>query len=320
MSWRDGVHLGGTPIWCDARRTRDICFVSAAHAIATPRHGQLIATAPTLALLGRASAGAQPASQLSVPYGRPFTLGTRRLELFRSGHAIGSASLLVQVDDSKVVYAGQVAPRGEGLGGEADLRSCDVLAIDARYGDERFAFPETAAVAAEVAAFCARVVTAGGAAVLRVTSPSKGLDVAARLAALDPTLPLVAHRSIHQPAQRLGDVEGLPRLRRAKKDASAASVLLWPLGVEPGPLPPASAVALVSGLAQDPGAVAAAGADEAFAWSNAADAASLQAYVDATGAGAVYLLGGGSDGFVEALAAGGRSVVRLAPPEQMRLF
>ena len=30
VTWRDGVHLTGTPIWCDARRRRDVCFVSSA--------------------------------------------------------------------------------------------------------------------------------------------------------------------------------------------------------------------------------------------------------------------------------------------------
>ena len=32
--WRDGVHVVGTPIWCDARRARELCFVSRADRLA----------------------------------------------------------------------------------------------------------------------------------------------------------------------------------------------------------------------------------------------------------------------------------------------
>jgi hypothetical protein len=83
--WRDGVHVAGTPIWCDARRARDLCFVSAADRVGRAGHGQLIATAATLAQLGAA-----PGPHLAVPYRRPFTLGTLRLELMPSGHALGA--------------------------------------------------------------------------------------------------------------------------------------------------------------------------------------------------------------------------------------
>src|SRR4051812_1616684 len=91
VSWRDGVHLAGTAIWCDARRTRAVCFASSADARERPGHGQLIATAETLALLG-ASGGAH----LAVPWRRPFTLGTVRLELAPSGHGRGGAALAVE--------------------------------------------------------------------------------------------------------------------------------------------------------------------------------------------------------------------------------
>ena len=92
VTWRDGVHLTGTSIWCDALRARDVCFVSRANAVTTARHGQLCATAETLALLDSGDRGRRPSSVLPVPYARPFTLGTRRIELFRSGAGLGAAS------------------------------------------------------------------------------------------------------------------------------------------------------------------------------------------------------------------------------------
>ncbi|HVV84324.1 MAG TPA: hypothetical protein VHE35_14725, partial [Kofleriaceae bacterium] len=105
VSWRDGVHLAGTAIWCDARRARAICFASAADALERPGHGQLIATAETLALLGVAGD-----AHLPVPLGRSFTLGTVRLELAPSGHGRGGAALAAEVGGRRVFYAGAINP------------------------------------------------------------------------------------------------------------------------------------------------------------------------------------------------------------------
>jgi len=68
VTWRDGVHLTGTPIWCDARRRRDVCFVSSADRVGRTGHGQLIGTAITLAMLGARAAG-----HLAVPLRQRFT-------------------------------------------------------------------------------------------------------------------------------------------------------------------------------------------------------------------------------------------------------
>src|SRR5579859_7328899 len=87
VTWRDGVHLTGTPIWCDARRRRDVCFVSSADRV-TAGHGQLIATPETLAIAKRR---AREAGHLAVPLHRPFTLGTLRLELISSARGPGAA-------------------------------------------------------------------------------------------------------------------------------------------------------------------------------------------------------------------------------------
>lgn len=116
MTWRDGVHLTGTPIWCDARRRRDVCFVSSAAGRpgAGASHGQLIATPETLALLGAKG-------QLGVPVHRPFTLGTLRLELLPSGRGLGGAALHVDAGTHSVLYAGEIR--------KADVRAADAVVV-----------------------------------------------------------------------------------------------------------------------------------------------------------------------------------------------
>ena len=79
-------------------------------------------------------------------------------------------------------------------------------------------------------------------------------------------------------------------------------------------------MALVSGLACDPGECAAAGADRGFALSNQADHQRLLRYILGSGAEEVYLTGSREDSLARTLAASGCSARLLGPPRQMSLF
>jgi putative mRNA 3-end processing factor len=323
VTWREGVHIRDTPIWCDARRAQEVCFVSAAHAIPATRHGQLIGTATTLSLLPSAGDGLGPESRLPIPYDRPFTLGTRRLELLRSGHAIGSASLSITVDEQRILYAGTVHPHGSELAGAADCRPCDTLVIAANYGDPQVELPHPEAAAADTLAFVEEVTERGGAAVLLVSSPAKALEVLVKLATTG--RPIAGYRSFALTAQRLratGVV--VPALRRANGAAPGGSVLLWPADararLDAVELPAQSRIALVSGFAARGDAVRAIRADAGFAWSNQADFPALVEYVEGAGAERVYTTGAFARRFAEAILKPGRAAAPLAPPEQLALF
>ena len=333
VTWRDGIHIHGTAIWCDALRARDVCFVSCAHAVPSSRHGQLVATAETLAMLGEDRGD----SRLAVPYGRPFSLGTHRLELLRSGHGLGSASLLVDVDGHRVLYAGAVNPRGGGLGGAADTRPCDTLILAASYGASEARFPPIDDVVDQVAGFALEVTASGGTAVLLVSSPSKALDVASRLADSIPgclsgsssaghrsQLSFFAHRRIYDVATRVRrDFPSLPRLRRLSGRSPAGHVLLWPIGrrdAVPKNLPETSRLALVSGLAMDPGAIGELEVSAGFAWSNQADHDGLVEYIVTSSAEQIVLTHRHADTLAEELRASRKGVRSLGPPRQMSLF
>lgn len=340
VTWHDGVHICDTAIWCDALRTRDVCFVSCAHAIPGSRHGQLVATAATLAMLGETAGD----TRLAVPYGRPFTLGTVRLELIRSGHGLGSAGLLVDLDGRRVLYASAVNPGGGGLGGAADNRPCDTLVLAADYGDPRFRFPDRDGIIDQVADFVLDVTTASGAAILLVSSPSKALDVASRLADRMPArmversgtqpsatpgsrglLSFFGHRQIYDAALRARQViDPTPRIRRlTTATPPAGHVTLWPLsrrGALPDDSPPGSRVALLSGLALDRDAVTDLRVSAAFPWSNQADCQQLIDYIEGCGASRVFLTHRHADTLAAALDKPGRVTRSLGPPRQMSLF
>ncbi len=285
VAWRGGIHLCGTPIWCDARRPRDVSFLSAAHAADVARHGQMIATPETLALRGLSqttgtvgtpgpTVSVEPTvsvgMHLPVGYRRPFTIGNAQLELLPSGHGLGGASLLATIDGRRILYAGAYNPHGGGLGHDADMRACDSLIVNADYGHPDFAFPTIDDAIAAVCQHVGDIITRGGTALLLVSSPSKALDVAAalRTSMANDMGPIMAHSAFCQAAARVRHITvaaELPPLQRFAPASTAASatkpsqqlaarVLLWPLSrpqtlakLWPS-LPPHSACTVISGM------------------------------------------------------------------------
>ena len=324
VSWRDGVHITDTPIWCDARRARDVCFVSASDRPVRANHGQLVATRETLVQLASASG-----DHLAVPYRRPFTLGEIKIELVPTGHAFGSAGLFAEYHGRRVLYAGTIAGRHAGLAELAELRPCDALVIDAPYGERSHDFPPAIDARGAVTAWAAEEARRR-VAVVMVTSAVKGLDVVAAL--LGAGLEVIAHRAVHHVAQRLRTA-GVAPAALVKPSGELAFRRPPSAGVRPGRAlvwiardrerlaaacaPGVRRVALASGLATEREAVAAFGADAAFAWSNAADRDELVELARGSGASRVFVTGRCA---VAGAAAIGDTARVLGPPRQMGLF
>jgi hypothetical protein len=231
VTWRDGVHLTGTPIWCDARRRRDVCFLSSADRRSPiagggdpdglaggtgglPRrsdrggrisHGQLIGTPITLALLGARDMG-----HLAVPLRQRFTLGTLRLELIPSGRGFGAAALHVDIAGKTVLYAGAIRTSASGVSDAAELRTCDAVVVAAPYGEPHHRFPPLSAAIEATIAWARARLAAGVRPVLLVDSLLDGLEVASRLAAAG--VAVAGGRALREAGQRIADLVPGPRI------------------------------------------------------------------------------------------------------------
>lgn len=199
VTWRDGVHLTGTPIWCDARRRRDVCFLSSADRVGRAGHGQLIGTAITLALLDAAGHG-----HLAVPLRQRFTLGTVRLELIPSGRGFGAAALHADIAGKTVLYAGAVRTSAGGVGDAAELRSCDAVVVAAPYGEPQHQFPPLDTAIAQAIDWTRAQLAANRRPVLLVDSVLDGLEVAAWLAAEG--IAIAGSRALREAAQRIAEL------------------------------------------------------------------------------------------------------------------
>ena len=299
ITWRDGVHLTATPIWCDARRRRDICFVSSADRIGKAGHGQLIGTPATLALLGAESGG-----HLAVPPHRPFTLGTLRLELVPSGRGVGSAALHVDLGERAVLYAGAI--RTINKTEAAGVRSCDAAVVAAPLGLPEHRLEPVEAVAARVIAHVKAELAAGRHAVLVVDTVLDAFELASELAAHD--IAIAGSRGVRDAALRVGRFAQVPPIRAPGKEPTA----VIRCDGERVKLALAS-TALVSPRALDQPK----GYTAAFAWPFVADRAQLLTWIEQTRAKDVFITGAYAEPIATALGARARV---LGPPHQMALF
>ncbi|HEX4456292.1 MAG TPA: hypothetical protein VH143_35770 [Kofleriaceae bacterium] len=297
VAWRDGVHLTGTPIWCDARRRRDVCFASSADRVATTGHGKLIATPTTLALVDAAA----DAGNLAVPLRKPFTLGTLRLELLASGRCIGAAMLHVDARGRTALYAGPIRVP------EADVRACDALVVAAPFGEAHHVFRPRAEVAERVVAWVRAERVAKHVPIAVVDTPLDGLEVAGMLA--DAGFAVAAGKSIRDAAARLPEVGA----RLVAKDADVI------VRTERDRIKSSAPTALIAGRAIDRHAYAL-----GFAWPFAAGRAELLAWIEHTRAKEIFVTGPCAEAIVAKLNARGRSEAQrarvLGPPTQMTLF
>ena len=321
VEWREGVHILGTPLWCDAWHTREVCFVSHAAVAEAHRHRQIIATADTVALLPR-TARKRAQSTLTPPYARPFSLGELRVELYPSGFMRGAASLVVDVRGERVAYAGAIAPAIRQLDWAGQVRPCDVLVVDASYAHPRFRFAPPALVAAQVEAFVQEVIAEGATPVLLASPFTLAMTLVARLGT---RFPLAASRPIAEAAARLRTLAAeLPPVRRLDGAPRPGEVVLWPIAARAArglALVKKPRFALVDASAVDTAAMVQARADVAFAWSDRAGHDDLIDYTRQCGARAVHAVGGGDD-VAEALAplvAQGVTVEPVGPPAQLLL-
>lgn len=351
LAWRGGVHVLNTRVWCDALRLRDpgaVCFVSSAQIrIAAEAPGTILCTERTLRLR-KALLGETPGALLS-PMGRPFSLGTLRLELFPSGALPGAAALWLRLPSGRcVVHAGALGPAGAALAEPVQVRPADALVVHAPLAALADALPSREEALAAVRAALVRGREAGALTVLLADTLTTAPELLHALA--DPELEVYGHariervvRAFRQLGITIGPAELAPRrVLRAlpAKPPSPGSVLIWPLGVPlrelvartgnaklhvvlcAGAAASAEATAgLRAALAEDGLTLAA-----AIAFAEGADLPALCSYAAETEASELHLTAGFTPAVADAVraaaAARGRKVVvaPLGGPRQLPLF
>lgn len=328
FEYHGGLHLRDTILWMDTPRPRSLCFISHAGMPEALGHHKVVSTALTAEILrsmaaiyGRGTRAHEPQA-LVTPYGRTFLLGQLSLELFPSGHMLGSASLLLKHHGKTIVYAGDVNLRRSPLVDSVEARPCDVLVLPARFGQRRWSLPPEEETTEALLSFVRQALSAGQSAVLFCPPLGEAQQLAYLLQQAE--LPIQAHRRISAMCRAYHKAgAALRTVPRFRGPPASPVALLWPTTLRRSrslsQLPEAR-TALVSGLALDPEVRSYMECDGAFALSCHADYAGLLEYVRACKPSHVILVGGAPDDLHADLCGLGMEVDMLASKQQMELF
>ncbi|MBN2575057.1 MAG: hypothetical protein JXP73_10890 [Deltaproteobacteria bacterium] len=324
--YRSGVRILGTNIACDALGSAsDLVFLS--HARAWPARApaaragrrQFLATETTLRLLGEVGTKLRQRT-LPAAFGHPFNLGPHRFELLPTGYLPGAASLLCETEGARTLYLGAFCPEPLGEGYEPNLmRRADAVCIDATCADPALRFLPRAEVVAQVRAFVEDCRRRGDRVALLGSAYEALPAVVTELAAAG--IAMRAHRRTAADLARLRFAcAGLPAIPRFAGKLDAGEVLLWPPAARASLATLAKLrLALVSGAAADPKALAAMGVAHGFALTNLPSFPEIVTAVEATGARQVALVRGAAESVASNLRQRGFVAYALGPPRQMPL-
>lgn len=344
VSWRSGVHIVGTRLWCDAPRAHDLCFISSAAALPATRpvRGTLLCTELTHRLIcslrgAKAQAGPGEPVLLS-PVGRPFNYGSLRIELFPSGQGPGAASLWARLPSGRqVVYAGSPRAEADPHVEPMQVRQADTLVLAARSASAG-ALPDRAEAIARLRAALAESLSSPGLTIL-LGAPLLLTELFSAICselAAHPGTSCVAHPLVRRSLRAfracglLPAQSPLPASAGAGRGLAPGALVLWPLG-RPLPEPPpdiGARLLLVDGLALLPEVKGELGAGlpsgvtlmAGLAFPDGLDAAQLLTYARDCEAREVFLTAGYGPGVAAALSQHGIRAQPLGPPSQLALF
>lgn len=296
--WRQGVHVAGSALWCDALRAHELCFVSSALALGKSRKraGTLLCTPTTLQLLtamGRAPQG----PQLLSPLRRPFFWGTLRLELFASGSDPGAASLWVKLpSEERVIFAGLPSELATSVVEPLQVRQADSLVIAAPSAPLYVELPSQAALIEQILSSLSESRSRGVPLIVRCSS-------LILLAELLPKLKLPCVKlsvELHRALTFCQTLPGFPTIQTVSaRAAKPGQLLFWPTT---SPLPKLPDDSLLLTL---PDGLSLSG---------------LVRYARASGVRHVYLTAGFEPSVAAKLAAHKIVAEPIGPPEQLGLF
>ncbi len=133
-----GLKLTKIDLAIDVRRRQPRAFISHAHTDHMARHQLALAT-PATARFYQLRLGER--DTLEMPFRQPLEWDSHRLTTFPAGHCLGSAMLLAEDGDQRLLYTGDCKLRPSATAEECELPQADILVMECTYGDPRYRLP-----------------------------------------------------------------------------------------------------------------------------------------------------------------------------------
>lgn len=255
-----------------------------------------------------------------VDYGETYSTDTARITLLPAGHILGSAQVLVETEEGRLLYTGDFKRR-ESLSCEvAGSAKAETLVMECTFGHPRYAFPPVERVREEILSFCRQSISERVTPILLAYSLGKSQELLAILNGSG--IEVAVHRSIGVMSavyEKHGVDLGRYTLWNGKNHDGKV-LIIPPNGRLSGQKIENSRSAVISGWAMDPSAIHRNQCDAAFPLSDHADHGELIEHVEETGAKRVFTVHGFTEQFAGDLRYLGIDALALGGGNQLELF
>lgn len=189
----DGLHLDGSILWLDSNASGELSFLSSAIQGDTPDVPQVIATEETIKLI---ETKRKRPNALVCQYNRPFSIGKLKMELLPSGNVLGGASLYVESDKGRILYAPQLQTQKIATVRQMQLKKAQTLILGAFHPDPNMAMPNRRREKDRLLTVVKRFLASGEIPTILVPPLSTAQELTKWLT--DHEIPVICHRSIYK--------------------------------------------------------------------------------------------------------------------------
>jgi len=152
-----GLEILPARAFIDPLRPVDLAIITHAHADhARPGHKQVIATAQTLAIMAARLGPDFAETKTVLDYGESLMLGDLRLGMAPAGHILGSAQIIMDYNDTRIIAAGDYKRAADPTCQPFQPVPCDIFITEATFGLPVFRQPDPLAEIARLLALRAR--------------------------------------------------------------------------------------------------------------------------------------------------------------------
>ena len=174
IEYDEGIHLKETDLWFDSKKRVPLSFISSASISQFSSHKKIIATPQTIRLLAKR---VKNSLVLPCPFNRPFSLGKLQIELIPAGFILGSSQVVVDLNETRLIYSGDIKLRHSDTSEHVVVRHCDILIMKCTYGKPGYVFPSTEDVMGSIRVFARSSLSSGYVPILLVNPLGKALDI-----------------------------------------------------------------------------------------------------------------------------------------------
>lgn len=282
--YKDGVYLPQIKLWLDPHDDKpgESAFVSHAHGDHAKWSGLTYATAPTLRFMRTRHPMPTGIEAKAVAYQNRVKHEGATLTLLPAGHIAGSAQLLVEYKDERLIYSGDFKMRPDSACEPIVMEEADDLIMETTFGRPNYLFPPASKTIERVALWCKAALRDRKIPVLMAYSLGKAQELMLALKPWD------FHFVLHPAVADMVEVyKGLgysfPPHAVPGNTGPEGKIVIWPPNARNHPffaqITGKARTAYISGWAMDASAKARFKTDEAFPLSDHADFSELIAYV-----------------------------------------